>query len=197
MRVGHVIADEHRGSFSRWRWPIVLGVLTVAALVLAGLGALKPQVVVYPTTDFAHLPISATTSTTLTAPISCVSVRRVNGSPKLVDEACGSTASTFRVIARVGSVSQCVRDADLTYSSPSGAICLDYDWAANQCLQITTDAVSKVNCAERGAMLPDVAIIGAVDVTYCRDGGIAHSVRHFTVCTLAGDKNCKGRIHGI
>ena len=192
-----MIADEDRGFFSSWRWPIALGALTVTALVLAGLGALKPQVVVYPTTDFARLPISATTSTTLTAPISCVSVRHVNGLPKLVDEACGSTTSTFRVIGRVGNVSQCVRDADLTYSSPSGAVCLDYDWAANQCLQITNDAVSKVNCAERGAMLPDVAIIGAVDVTYCRDGGIAHSVRHFTVCTLAGNKNCKGRTHGI
>lgn len=64
----------------------------------------------------------------------------------LVDEPCGSIASTFRVIARVGNVSQCVRDADLTY---------------------------------------------------CREGGIPHSVRHFTVCTLAGDKNCKGRTHGI
>ncbi len=106
-------------------------------------------------------------------------------------------ASTFRVIARVGNVSQCVRDADLTYSSSSGAVCLDYDWAPNQCLQITDAAVSKVNCADRGAVLPDVAIIGDADLTYCREGGIAHSVRHFTVCTLAGDKNCKGRTHGI
>ena len=81
-----------------------------------------------------------------------------------------------------------MRDADLIYSSSSGAVCLDYDWAADQSLQITNDAVSKVNCADRGAMLPEVAIIGAVDVTYCREGGIAHSVRHFTVCTRRGQK---------
>jgi len=197
MRVGHVIPNEDNGFFSRWRWPIALGALTVTALVIAGLGAFKPQVVVYPTTDFARLPISATTFTTPTAPMACVSVRHVNGSPKLVDEACGSAASTFRVIGRVGNASQCVRDADLTYSSSRGAVCLDYDWTANQCLQITKDAVSKVNCADRGAVLPEVAIIGAVDVTYCREGGIAHTMRHFTVCTLAGDKNCKGRTHGI
>lgn len=61
---------------------------------------------------------------------------------------------------------------------------------------ITNDAVAKRSCAERGAVRPDMAIIGAVDVTYCREGGIAHAVRHFTVGTAAGDKNCKGRTHG-
>lgn len=155
--------------------------------------------VVYPTTDFARLPVSATTLT-LAAPASCVSISHVNGSLKLVDEACGSPASTFRVIARVADVSQCVHDADLTYSwssgPKSGAVCLDYDWVADQCLQITGESVSKVNCADRGAVRPQLAIIGAVDVSYCREGGIAHRVRHFTVCTLAGDKNCKGRTHG-
>lgn len=201
MRVGHVIPAEHRGFFYRWRWPLALAAVAVPALVLAGLGALRTQVVVYPTTDFARLPTGAVTSATPAGPISCVSVWRVNGSSKLVDEACGSPASTFRVIGRVGNVSQCVYDADLTYSwssvGASGAVCLDYDWAANQCLQITSNAVSKVDCSERGAVRPEMAVIGAVDVSYCREGGIAHSVRHFTVCTLAGNKNCKGRTRGI
>jgi hypothetical protein len=201
MRVGHVTPAEHRGFFYRWRWPLVLAAVTVTAIVFAGLGGLRPQVVVYPTTDFARLPTNAATSATPVAPISCVSVRRVNGSPKLVGEACGSPASTFRVIGRVGNVSQCVHDADLTYSwssgPKSGAVCLDYDWAAGQCLQITSNAVSKVDCTKRGAVQPEMAIIGAVDVTYCREGGIAHAIRRFTVCTLAGNKNCKGRAHGI
>jgi hypothetical protein len=202
MRVGHVTPAEHRGFFYRWRWLIALTAVAVTALVLAGLGALRPQVVVYPTTDFARLPTNAATSgTPAAAPTSCVSVQHVNGSPKLVDEACGSPASTFRVIGRVSDVSQCVHDADLTYSWSSGptpgAVCLDYDWAASQCLQITSNAVSKVDCTKRGAVQPEMAIIGAVDVTYCREGGIAHAVRRFTVCTIAGDKNCKGRTHGI
>ncbi|OBH22006.1 hypothetical protein A9X04_00575 [Mycobacterium sp. E3247] len=91
---------------------------------------------------------------------------------------------------------QCVPDADLTYSSSGGAVCLDYDWAANQCLRLTEDSVAKVPCADRAAIRPDMAVIGAVDVSYCREGGIAHSVRHFTICTLAGNKDCKGRTIG-
>lgn len=194
MHFGHVIPSERRPLFYRWSWLVVLIAVTVTALVFVWLGAERPQVVVYPTTDFARLPISA--STTPAVPTSCVAVQQINGSPKLVDEACGSPASTFRVIGRVGNASQCVHDADLTYSSPSGAVCLDYDWVADQCLQIANDAVSKVNCADRGAVRPEMAIIGALDVSYCREGGIAHSVRHFTICTLAGNKNCTGRANG-
>ena len=85
-----------------------------------------------------------------------------------------------------------MHDADLTYAwssgSKSGVACLDSDWAADQCLQITKESVSKVNCADRGAVRTQMAIIGAVDVSYCREGGIAHRVRHFTVCTLAGNQ---------
>src|SRR6201999_3037684 len=93
-----------------------------------------PDVVVYPTSDFARLPVSAASLTP--APTSCASLRPVNGAVKLVDEACGSPASTFRVIARVAEESQCVHDADLTYAwssgSKSGVACLDYVWAADQ-----------------------------------------------------------------
>jgi hypothetical protein len=201
MRVGYVNQPESGGFLYRWRWPMAFAAVAVTALVLPWFAARGPQAVVYSTTDFARLPLSAETSATPAVPESCMSIQHVNGSPKLVDEVCGSPASTFRVIGRVGDASQCVRDADLTYSSSSGptsgAVCLDYDWAAGQCLQITTNAVSKVDCAKRGAVQPEMAVIGAVDVSYCREGGIAHSVRHFTVCTLAGDKDCKGRTRGI
>jgi hypothetical protein len=201
MRVGHVSPAEHRGFFYRWRWPIALAAVTVTGLAIALLVVQRPPVVVYPTTDFAHLPISATASTNPAAPESCVSIHQVNGSPKLVDKACGSPASTFRVIDRVSDVSECVRDADLTYSwssgPASGAVCLDYDWAADQCLRITSNAVSKVDCADRDAVRPEIAIVGAVDVSYCREGGVAHPLRRFTICTLAGNKDCKGRTHGI
>ena len=119
---------------------------------------------------------------------------------KLIDQACGSPASALRVVARVSDTSQCVRDADLTFSrsfgAQAGALCLDYDWVAGQCLHISDDNVAKVDCAQRGAVQPDIAIIGAVDVSYCRDSGIAHPTRHFTVCTLAGDKDCRRATHG-
>jgi len=195
MHIGHVEDSQDRSS--RWGRLVILAFASVAALVLGTLALSKPQVVVYPTTDFTRLPTSATGSVTPAAPASCVSIRQVNGSPKLANERCGSAASTFRVIGRVSDVSQCAPDADLTYHSATDAVCLDYDWAAKQCLEISSNAVAKVDCAKRGAVQPEVAIIGAVDVTYCREGGIAHSVRHFTVCTLAGDKDCKGTKRGI
>ena len=196
MPIGHVDDTEDRGFLRRWGLPLTLTAVTVVAVVLAWLAALGPQVVVYPTTDFARLPVSAMAPANPASPTSCASVRPVNGSPKLVDEACGSPASTFRVISRVADVSQCVRDADITYSAATGAACLDYDWTAGQCLEITKNIVKKEDCTRHGAILPQMAIIGAVDVTYCSEGGIAHSVRHFTVCTIAGEKNCKGRKTG-
>lgn len=186
-----MIAIDSRGFFSRWRWPTTLLGVTVAAWVLAVPAMNQPQVAIYPTTDFARLPVTSVMPPTPASPISCVSIQRVNGSPKLADETCGSPASTFRVIARVSNVSQCLRDVDLTYSSAAGGVCLDYDWAAGQCLSITKDAVSKTDCAKRGAVRPELAIIGAVDVTYCREGGIAHAARRFTICTLAGEEDCR------
>jgi hypothetical protein len=183
----------------RWRWVIVIATALVAAVTFTLLVWGRPQVVVYPTTDFAGLPISAASSAPAKAP-SCVSLRGVNGVTGPVDEPCGTPASTFRVIGRVAQASQCVPDADLTYSwtanRSSGTMCLDYDWVADQCLRISDNAVSKVDCTDRAAVRPELAIIGAVDVSYCLGGGIAHRVRHFTVCTLAGDKDCNRRTHG-
>ena len=180
-------------SWSRWLWLIAFVSMAATALALTWFPTFGSQVVLYSTTDYARLP---TTSAVPQNPQSCASIQRENETPKLVDQACGTPASTYRVLARVSDEAQCVHDADLTYSSSAGVVCLDYDWAANQCLQITNDSVSKVGCAEPGAVRPDMAVIGAVDVSYCREGGIAHSVRHFTICTLAGNKDCKGRTNG-
>jgi hypothetical protein len=43
-------------------------------------------------------------------------------------------------------------------------VCIDYDWVADQCLQITGESVSKVAYAEHGSVRPQMAMIGAVDV---------------------------------
>jgi hypothetical protein len=188
--------SDRRGGLYRWRWPIALSALTIAVALIGWLGPGGPQILVYPTTDFTRLPVSAANPVPA-APSSCVSLREANGSAQLVDETCGTPASTYRVISRVAAESQCVHDADLTLSwsagGKSGATCLDYDWVAGQCLLIGGQSVSKVDCTRRGAVEPQMTIIGAVDVSYCREGGIAHRTRHFTVCTLAGDKDCKGK----
>jgi len=196
MHLGHVSPFERHGFIYRYRWPFVAVLIVTAALVIPFAGARGPQVVIYPTRDFAQLPVSANAAIDPTRPLACVSIAHGGGLPKLVDRVCGSPDSTFRIIDRVSDVSKCVRDADQTYTwrsgSNSGAVCLDYDWAENQCLHISKTLVSKVGCTQPGAVLPEMAIIGAVDVSYCREGGIAHAVRHFTVCVLAG-KNCKDK----
>lgn len=202
MRSAHIGGDrsmspsDRRRGLRRWRWPIALVAVTTAVVLIGWLGPGGPQMLVYPTTDFGRLPVNAANPVS-GAPSSCASLRQVNGPPQLVDATCGTPASTYRVIGRVAAESQCVRDADLTLSwsagGKSGATCLDYDWVAGQCLLIAGQSVNKVECTRRGAIQPQMAIIGAVDVSYCKEGGIAHRVRHFTVCTLAGDKDCKGK----
>lgn len=182
----------------RWGWPITLGVLMFTALVCAVTPVFHSPVVVYPTTDFARLPTSPTGPATDHA-LACASIRRGPRGPELAEQMCGSPASALRVLARVGDKTQCVGDADLSFTQSAGAgagaVCLDYDWVAGQCLHITDDDVSKVSCAQPRAVQPEIAVIGAVDVSYCRESGIAHSIRHFTVCTLAGDKDCKRKTH--
>lgn len=194
--VGSTGSTASRTLFRRLGWPAALSVLAIAAIAVAVLAVTRPQTVVYTTTDLTALPVSVNPLPAQQSP-SCVSLGDSDGATKLIDQQCGSSASTFRVIGRVSDVTQCVRDADLTYrwaSGPtSGAVCLDYDWAAGQCLRIGRESVHKVDCAQRGAVKPDMAVIGAVDVSYCREGGIAHRVRHFTICTQAGDKDCKGK----
>lgn len=59
---------------------------------------------------------------------------------------------------------------------------------------ITETASSRYQQASKRAK--SRILVGAVDVSYCREGGIAHSVRRFTICTHAGDKDCKGRTNG-
>jgi hypothetical protein len=199
MRDGVVIPAQKRGVFYRRRWVIAAAVIA-AAIAVAIPSFFQSRAIVYPTTDFSRLPGNPGTPGSLAVPMSCVSIQRVGGTPTLVDQACGSPASTFRVIGRVASSSQCVRDADITYTwskgRESGVVCLDYDWAAGQCLQITSNAVSKVDCQKRGALRPEMAIIGAVDVTYCQDRGFVHRVRQFTICTLAGNGASRGRTSG-
>lgn len=174
-------------------WYAALAALVGLALLSGWLAARGPVVAVYATTDFTHLPGAAGPSTSPAASDGCASIRKVGDSKELVEEECGSQASTFRVIGRVSDTSQCVGDADLIYTWStqmlSGAVCLDYDWTHGQCLLITADTASKADCLIPGAVQPDQAIIGAVDVSYCCSGGIPHPVRHFAVCTTPGNES--------
>lgn len=173
------------------RWLVLLVVLTVLPLGCAVLGTRGPAVAVYASADFTHLPAATD---------GCASIHQVGDSKELVEQACGSSASTFRVIGRVGESSQCVGDADLIYTWSSqmlsGAVCLDYDWTPGQCMLITPDTAAKSDCADSASVRPDGAIIGAVDVSYCRSGGIPHPVRHFAICTIPGNEPADRRTNG-
>lgn len=179
-----------------WGWPITLIALVCVAVLYAATPALHRKVVFYPTTNFSQLP---TGNSAANPHRSCVSLRRGTRGPELSEQTCGSPASALRVIARVTRTADCVGDADLSITqaegSGSSALCMDYDWSPGQCLRITDNDVAKVNCARPGAIQPDIAIIGAVDVSYCRESGIAHPIRHFTVCTITGDKDCPRNRH--
>ncbi len=132
------------------RWLVLLVVLTVLALGCAVLGTRGPAVAVYASADFTHLPAATD---------GCASIHQVGDSKELVEQACGSSASTFRVIGRVGESSQCVGDADLIYTWSSqmlsGAVCLDYDWTPGQCMLITPDTAAKSDCADSASVRPD------------------------------------------
>jgi hypothetical protein len=194
--VGSMSRSPRRDLIFGLPWLALSAAAAVIAIAFAMLAVTRPLTVIYTTTDLTQLPLTAAALPS-ERPTPCVSLALRNGAATLIDQQCGSPASTFRVIGRVSDVAQCVRDADLTYSwssgSTAGAACLDYDWTVGQCLHIAGDDVRKVDCGQRGAVRPEKAVIGAVDVSYCLGGGLAHRVRHFTVCTQAGDKDCKGK----
>ena len=116
--------------------------------------------------------------------------------PQVVPAPCGSADSTYRIVQRVTNSREGPADADLKYSWGSapvaGALCLDYDWAADSCIRIESDYATKEKCitgtATTRSVRPELIVTGASDLKYCRIGGIPHPIRKFTVCTVPGQK---------
>jgi hypothetical protein len=186
----HGVVDSARRRTSKTIF--LLAGLTACVLAMPWLFLRGPSVSVYATDDLTRLPVVAGIGTPLAAPESCVALRAIGDSTVgLEDEICGSPTSTFRVVRRVNKASECVDDADHIYDwssqALSGAVCLDYDWTAGQCFLITPNSASKTDCGDHGAVRPSEVIIGAVDTSYCRVGGVPHPTRHFAVCTTSGN----------
>jgi hypothetical protein len=83
--------------------------------------------------------------------------------------------------------SECVDDVDVRYSMVANGnamtLCLDYDWAAGQCITITAQYAAKSECTTKpGNVRPQIVVSGAVDSSYCESGGVVHPVRKFTMC---------------
>ncbi|TDZ93524.1 hypothetical protein [Mycobacteroides salmoniphilum] len=117
----------------------------------------------------------------------CVNLDQELGKTRLNKVQCGDT-SAFRVIQVVSIKEQCVDDADLTYSSVTKryVACLDYDWSADRCLMVKQGRpVRKVDCATPDSERVEAIVISTDNTLNCSQGGFAHPVRRFTVCTEA------------
>ncbi|WP_157931172.1 hypothetical protein [Mycobacteroides abscessus] len=118
------------------------------------------------------------------APRSCVNLSAEAGQ-KLQPVPCGSGQSVYRVVQIAPKITECISDVDKAVSSHSApyALCLDYDWSGDHCLQITSTTAQTSDCAVTGAERFQKVLLGAVDDHECEHGGFIHEVRKFTVCT--------------
>lgn len=169
------------------KWGIYLGGAgtLVCALFIGFLAADHGSAPVYVTRDFQSIA-----SEMLNRGLDrdeCVSIVGSAELPLVQTEDCGSAASTYRVVQHANSSAGCISDVDIAYSyttdTARGALCMDYDWSAGHCMAISENFVSKQSCAELGSVKPAFVVVGGIDVSYCRSGGVPHPIRRFTVCT--------------
>jgi hypothetical protein len=152
-----------------------------------------------PTADFAHIKGEIITGRNATSDFGklgdCIYLRGVsNQTPTIEPTACGSAHSNYRIVQIVRGSEQCTKDVDQRYrytiANEPAAICLDYDWSSSNCLAIGTAkawhaiAVTCANPPLRPAERPIAVVYNTKDVNQCPDGGFAHAIRGFTVCTL-------------
>lgn len=139
-----------------------------------------------------QFPIPATTTRRgeKDAPVrACVNIA---GTPARADLAlvdCSSDLATYRVIQRVRTPSECIADADRPFYFSDGrdewTACLDLNWDNARCISID-GVVSRVACDEpnlHNIIRPTELILNTATVDGCADGGYAHPIRRFTVCT--------------
>lgn len=105
---------------------------------------------------------------------------------------CDSPDSNYRIIQRVATPNDCVKDADRRYynlgdDGTEWTACMDLAWRADSCLSVQKVAVRRVSCNDTNAenkQKPVQLISSTETVNDCASGsGFAHPVRRFTVCT--------------
>jgi hypothetical protein len=175
---------------------------SLALTILVSIGSIfyngeSSQPSLYQSNDFSHIqneyPKIAGSGTVSSASggNSCVKVLTENSYPVIQSEECGSTESVYRIVERVPRASNCFKDSDVTYSWKPGGVeetlCLDYDWTSKDCMIITLHNAAKGPCGgNSSAVRAETVVLGAVDISYCKFGGIPHPVRRFTVCVAQG-----------
>lgn len=104
---------------------------------------------------------------------------------------CGAPDDSYIVIQQVHNKDQCVADADYKFWSTTAdgheyAVCMDYHWIRDTCLSITKRDSHRVSCndaSQPGREKPVRLVTDTTSLDRCPDGGFAHPVRKFSVCT--------------
>ncbi|MGN7778860.1 LppU/SCO3897 family protein [Mycolicibacterium sp. 22603] len=124
------------------------------------------------------------------APVgACVSLTGPQSNPSLAVVDCGSELNGYRVIQRVHTPDQCVKDADQRfYLNPEEGqwtACLDYAWSDKDCLSISDITAIRARCDDTTVKRdkPMKVLVNSISTAGCPDGGFAHPIRRFTICT--------------
>lgn len=148
---------------------------------------------------------SATTSSTATAQPGgelsvevavgeCIKLSSIDGRSgtwaKADPAACGSATANYKVVGRAATQEQCVPDADATYDEPAAsgtgaaALCLDVDWVAGDCYDVSGSDPARVPCASSGPGDVQVQQIlrGTVDEDECEQQAYPYADRVLEVC---------------
>jgi hypothetical protein len=102
---------------------------------------------------------------------------------------CGSPDNGYRVIQRVSTPDECVKDADQRfYLNPAEGqwtACLDYAWSNKDCLSIGDITATRTPCDGTAPKRerPTQVVLNTTSTAGCPTGGFAHPVRRFTICT--------------
>lgn len=121
---------------------------------------------------------------------SCIALSGPNRNSITAKEArCGTAESNYRIIAIRPTRDQCPADSDQRYrrwnKDSQQTLCLDFDWVASGCMSIGQETwyAKRVVCTESRSERPTKVLLDVNSVAACPDGGYAHPVRRFTVCT--------------
>lgn len=120
----------------------------------------------------------------------CVNLYGTQDSAVVSKVGCGSPDNNFIVVQQVKNPAECVGDVDQKYytNTVSGeyTLCLDYYWVQDSCFGMNGFDIKRVNCADKTQMKREKPIkleLNTASASDCPDGGFAHPVRRFTICT--------------
>lgn len=120
----------------------------------------------------------------------CVALGGEPAAPILDIVQCGSRNNGYRVVERVHTPEECKSDVEQKFymNGEDGQFtaCLDYAWMAGDCLSIGSFTAIRASCDDMSVPRRERPVSVLLDVTSadaCPDGGFAHPVRRFTVCT--------------